>query len=376
MFLEKHMLSVGSEGAISWPTVQYMICESQYGGRITDDFDRLLFNTYGQSWIGNQCFDPEFSFCNLKDGYKYTVPQCSEISDYHKFIDTFPGKDSPELFGLHQNASLTYGSTRTGLIMGTILETQPKESSGDGGLTREDIVRAKCVELLKTLPHSHKENILREKIQKRPKCENQYLPPGSDKSKGYNGFEVPLNVFLYQEIVRLSKTIDIVRYTLENLIQAIDGVVIMTPQLQGALDSIFDALPPKFWHHDAAHVLISWELPTLPTWYQGLLDREEQLTKWLNEGRPLVYWMTGFFNPQGFLTAMKQEVTRRHKHEKWALDDVMIKTVIEDVKITSPPSCGGVYVRGLFLEGASWNPKEKNYNRMQTKGISLSYAYC
>merc|ERR1712154_196651 len=55
----------------------------------------------------------------------------------------------------------------------------------------------------------------------------------------------------------------------------------------------------------------------------------------------------------------KQEVTRRHKQDRWALDDVVIKTVIEDFKINQPPQCGGVYVRGLFLEGASWNPKEK-----------------
>jgi dynein heavy chain len=36
-----------------------MICEAQFGGRITDDFDRILFNTYGSFWLGQQAFDEE-----------------------------------------------------------------------------------------------------------------------------------------------------------------------------------------------------------------------------------------------------------------------------------------------------------------------------
>ena len=67
--------------------------------------------------------------------------------------------------------------------------------------------------------------------------------------------------------------------------------------------------------------------------------------------------MTGFFNPQGFVTAMRQEVTRAHKG--WALDSVVVhnemtKMMKDDV--TSAPA-EGVYVYGLYLDGAGWDKK-------------------
>jgi dynein heavy chain len=65
--------------------------------------------------------------------------------------------------------------------------------------------------------------------------------------------------------------------------------------------------------------------------------------------------MNFLFSLQGFLTAMRQEITRAHKG--WALDCVVLsndvtKYMKED--LTSAPA-EGVYVYGLFLDGAGWD---------------------
>jgi len=145
----------------------------------------------------------------------------------------------------------------------------------------------------------------------------------------------------------------------QNLRLAIAGTIALSGNLIDALDALFNARIPGFW------LSKSWEAATLGNWFSGMLQRYDQLNKWLNLGRPKAYWMTGFFNPGGFLTAMKQEVSRKHAADRWALDDVVMTS-----EVTHPPKdfeslkegpSEGVFVYGLYLDGCSWSTRE---NRM------------
>jgi len=117
--------------------------------------------------------------------------------------------------------------------------------------------------------------------------------------------------------------------------------------------------------------------PSLSGWIKGLIDRHYQLNSWLTkQGRPISYWLTGFYNPQGFLTAAMQEVTRQHSEQKWSLDAVEQKTEVqkeiiggEDGRIEKTfniPS-EGVCVHGLYIEGAAWSRNEKKLEDQTSK---------
>jgi len=256
-FMEKHFFA--AQANLSWPTIQYMICEVQYGGRITDDFDRILFNTFGMTWLTENSLEDDFKFCN-NSLHTYNVPDAETTEGVLTHVNKFPAHDTPEIFGLHTNADLTFGSSETIRILQTISDIQPKSAAKSGGKTREEIVYEKAEELLKECPDGYKDNLVRDQIRKRSKAENEFVL-GRRLDEKVDGFSIPLNVFLYQEVTRLNGRIGAVRKTFVEVMQAINGEIIMTPELQDALNAIHEAKPPRAWYIDPSGAEIAWSAP-------------------------------------------------------------------------------------------------------------------
>ena len=68
------------------------------------------------------------------------------------FIEELPLVDSPEAFGLHPNADITYQSNMAAEVLESIMNIQPKDSGGGGGETRETLVFRMAGDMLSKLP--------------------------------------------------------------------------------------------------------------------------------------------------------------------------------------------------------------------------------
>ena len=201
-----------------------MIGECQYGGRVTDEFDKTLLKTFTSKWFGEQMFSPHFSFTEKT----YNIPKYTKIEDLLNYVYQLPTTDKPEAFGLHSNAAITYQTNTAKTVLDTILNIQPKESSGNVGETRESVVQRIAQDMLEKLPVDYVSHEVKARLFKADTI-------------------TPMNIFLRQEIDRIQKVITVVRKTLINLRLAIDGTIIMNEDLRDALDNIYDAKIPRSW---------------------------------------------------------------------------------------------------------------------------------
>ena len=226
-----------------------------------------------------------------------------------------PEQDNPLVFGLNPNADLTARLADSRMMISTLIDTQPTDSSGAGGKSPEQMVKEMIEnEFLKGLPDDFKMQEVEDKLKQ---MKHRKLPE--------TGKAVPLNMFLFQEIQRFQRILSIVRLWMNNMCLAIDGQIIMSPELADCIKSMVDARVPKNFLYDPSGAEISWLNPALAGWLASLNNRHYQLQRWLGMGtteRPISFWLTGFFNPQGFLTSVRQEITRAHRIDNWALDAV------------------------------------------------------
>ena len=87
--------------------MRYLIAEANYGGRVTDDWDRRLVNVYiSQFFCEDTINEPKFKLSPLPD---YTVPPdtLEDLEGFKSFVQKMPQADLPEAFGQHPNADIS-----------------------------------------------------------------------------------------------------------------------------------------------------------------------------------------------------------------------------------------------------------------------------
>jgi dynein heavy chain len=263
---------------------------------------------------------------------EYFVPPDGDHSSYMSYINTLPAVDPPAAFGQHGNADISSMIRETRSLLGTLVSLQPAVSgAAAGAVSSEDKVLALAADMLARLPPVIDEELTASRL-------------GDDPN--------PLNVVLLQEIGRYNALLRVIRSSLTDLQKGIRGLVVMSSDLETTFQCMFTGQLPPMWSG------VYPSMKPLAAWMRDLVDRVAMFAEWALTARPPAIFDIAFFTfPTGFLTAVLQNAARNNSVSIDLLSWEFPVMTVDDVNLGEQPQ-DGVYVRGLFLEGAGWDRKQ------------------
>ena len=106
--LSMFLNSVGADDRVPWDAMLYMTGHINYGGRVTDDWDRVCLLSILKKYYNQTVLDKEKY--ELSSSKIYFVPPYGSHKSYIDYIQSLPNFEDPEVFGMHENANITYQS--------------------------------------------------------------------------------------------------------------------------------------------------------------------------------------------------------------------------------------------------------------------------
>jgi dynein heavy chain len=312
---------------IPFDAMKYLIAEANYGGRVTDDFDRRLVNCYIAELFQDSAVDTDnFLLSELPE---YCIPDDGPLATYKEAIRAMPPNDHPLAFGQHPNADISSQIDDSNVLIDTLVSLSPRvaQAASDEG---EDPMVKQCTDLLEQCPETFDLADIRKSMESRPDPD-------------------PLKTVLSQELDRYNKLLSMIARTLSSILKASQGLVAVTPELEDVMSAVTTFKVARGWGKTYPST------KPLGSWMLDLQRRVEMFESWGTVELPKQFWLPAFTYPTGFLTAVLQTTARANGLAIDALSwefPVLQHGNIDDIKAYPKE---GIYASGLFVEGACWN---------------------
>lgn len=274
---------------IPWKALEYINSQITWGGRVTDFWDQRCLTVILNHFCSENTEKNNYVYS--QSGI-YLCPEGKTVEEFKNYVYQLPATDSPDIFGMHENANLVFRTNESKFFMNTMNAVQGKsvqtETAND--CSDDDIV----LNIVASIS---------ERVATRISLENPYPILIREDNKGR---VPPLTTVLFQEVDRYNKLLRIIHNSLDILEKGIKGLIVMSAEYEQIYKSLLNNEVPKLWSLNGFK-----STKSLGCWVQDLLMRIDFIQVWANEGQPKSSWLSGLFFPQSFLSGVLQTFARK-----------------------------------------------------------------
>jgi len=311
---------------VPWDDIKYLQGEVMYGGHITDPWDRRVAIAYLQEYMCPEVLTGH----EFQAGFKCPGPD-EDYDFYKNYIEESFPIETPVLFGLHPNAEIGF-LVQTGITLFNTIVDLGGGGAGAEGAGGEDPGKATLDDLENRLPLNFSMYELRSKVED----------------------ETPYVSVVLQECARMNKLLGEMRRSMAELQLGLAGSLNMSDTMETLISCMrLNRVAPD-WEKNAYP-----SKKNLALWFEDLLLRVTQLTQWAeNLETPVSVWITALFNPMAYITAILQTTARANDLPLDQMDIWTDFTIQTDASQLAGFPEAGMYIHGLFMEGAGWDDKK------------------
>jgi len=327
------MTFVNQYDEVPYKVLNFLGAQINYGGRVTDSNDKRLISTILETFVCKQAVKGTGKYRYSESGI-YKVPQAETVKDYVNYIRSLPLNPMPEAFGLHDNCNITCAQDEAQkLLLGMkrmVLSVGGDDSSKERSEETLDKTAASIQERLPTL-----------------------FPLDVCEENFPTVYEDSMNTVFKQECLRYNKLLAEIGSSLVDFRKAIKGLIVMTPDLEQVGKALLVNDVPDLWSTKGP-----LSLKPLSSWYLDIIARVQFFQMWFDLGSaPPVFWIGAIFFPQAFFTGAMQNYARKYCEEidKLSFSQKLLDSIIDAREEIANPPEDGVYIYGIFLEGARWD---------------------
>lgn len=318
--------------AAPFSAIQLCVGDYIYGGHVVDKVDHRLLTLVLDRFCRSDVLRPGHA---LSSSGEFRMPlQDGSQASWLRTVESLPIAAPLEFLGLHESATIEKNKCETSALLLAVFLTEDSNRIGHSRPDPFKNILDRVNDILASIPTG--------------------LSPVQTIKPGNNYF---MYAVLVQEISKYNRLLGAVEKTMSLISSALRGHQVLSVSTQVWAQAIGRDEIPSDWQRQSY-----LSNNKLTRYIHDLTPRFNFFSSWLQEVSPSVYWLSAFFFPHAFLSAIRLNHACQH-----CIDNIAVELICKFIPSNEVPATEeylelanrGACVKGIYIQSARWDARRQ-----------------